>query len=180
MGKAAQGPTARSRSPPSRPTPAVRRQPAQSRVSERRSPRTASGSSWPSGLQNVFLAAPRYGAPRRATAAYRLGRPQQSRPTPGEAHRGLPGASARPSIRCGHRSAPAASPAALTIARMSAFTPSGSVGQASMMLARSGSIGAFSAPTAPDSAPPIPETGVFPEENDVGSSPASATVGKTH
>src|SRR5262245_18820740 len=49
-------------------------------------------------------------------------------------------------------------PAALTIARMPARIASGSVGQASMIAARAGSMAVDSGASAPDFAPPCPKS----------------------
>lgn len=117
--------------------------------------------------------------PDRFPATASGGPTSSPRPSPAWTPRESPRrswASAPPSLRCGHRSAPATSPpAALTIATMSARTASGRSGHAWTTTARSGSSAPPRAPTAPDSAPPPSESAVFPEENAGCSSALSST-----
>jgi hypothetical protein len=74
-------------------------------------------------------------------------------------------------------------PAARTIARMPARIASGSVGQASMIVARAGSMDLDSGASAPDFAPPCPKSTVFAEiceEVRIPSSPlCTRTYGKS-
>ena len=83
-----------------------------------------------------------------------------------------------PTVRRSASVATAAVPlhrAALTIARILAFTSSGSFGQASSTRARSASIRMFRAPTAPDSAPPKSFWGVSRLTCRDGSNPVTPT-----
>src|SRR5262245_61363661 len=82
----------------------------------------------------------------------------------------------------GHPVWPVVAISASTAARIC----SGNAGQASTTCASSGSLGMLRAPansangvsTAPDSAPPVSESGVFPEESEACSSPSSPISGE--
>jgi len=61
------------------------------------------------------------------------------------------------------------------MAKIALWVSGGSVGQASIRLARVELVGAFSSPTDPDSAPPCPVMGLFPQGNTPGAEPLSST-----